>query len=85
MDESNWVIAKEEAGSRLDVFVTEQEEELTRSRVHKLLSEGYLTVNGKEVKAGYKLKSGDDVHLVLPEIKELNADPEPMRMTMLLS
>ena len=83
MDESIWIIQKEEAGSRLDVFVTEQEDELTRSRVQKLLSEGHLTVNGKEVKAGYKLRAGETVRLELPEIKELNADPEKMDLEIL--
>ena len=53
-------------------------EEMTRSRIQRLLEEGNLLVNGKILKAGYKLKAGDEVVLTVPEAKELNARPEKM-------
>ncbi len=66
------------AGSRLDVFVTASVEGMTRSRIQRLLEEGNLLVGGKILKAGYKLKEGDTVELLIPEAKELNAKPEKM-------
>ncbi len=84
MDEArNWTVAKEDVSKRLDIFVTEKVEDLTRSRVQKLLSEGFLTVDQKEVKAGYKLREGETIRLILPEAKELNADPEKMDLEIL--
>ncbi|MCF0135882.1 MAG: RluA family pseudouridine synthase [Lachnospiraceae bacterium] len=65
-------------GSRLDVFISEALEELTRSRVQKLLEMGCLRVNDKSVKAGYKLKEGDRISLEIPETRILSAEPQPM-------
>ncbi len=44
--------------ARIDVFLSEQLQ-ITRSAVKKLADEGRLTVNGKPVKAGQALKTGD--------------------------
>ena len=47
-------LAADEAGERLDVFVSRWLPDVTRSRVQNLLSEGMILVDGKTVKAGYK-------------------------------
>ena len=79
MSETIFLRASEaDAGKRLDVFVADSSEEMTRSRIQRLLEEGNLLVNGKILKAGYKLKAGDEVVLTVPEAKELNARPEKM-------
>ena len=57
-------------GERLDVFLSGQIEDLTRSRIQKLISEGSITVNGLSAKANTKLKSGDRVEVEIPEPKE---------------
>ncbi len=73
----------EAAGERLDLFVCAQTEELTRSRVQKLLGEGLLTVNGKSEKAGYKLRAGDCVRLELPDAVPAEAVPCEMDIRVL--
>ncbi len=53
---------------RLDVFLSEQTEELTRSRLKKLLEEGNVSINGVFVtKAGADVKAGDVVELTVPD------------------
>ena len=76
-------LAADEAGERLDVFVSRWLPDVTRSRVQNLLSEGMILVDGKTVKAGYKLKTGNLVQVVLPELKELSAEPEAMDLEIL--
>jgi len=84
MSETVYLKASEEdAGSRLDVFVTASAEEMTRSRIQRLLEDGNLLVNGKVMKAGYKLRAGDEICLTVPEAKELNAKPEKMDLEIL--
>lgn len=75
------VIDEENAGGRLDVYVSTWLPEVTRSRVQNLLSDGLILVDGKQVKAGYKLKNGNAVRVTLPEPKELSAKPEPMELS----
>lgn len=79
----SWIVEKEEAGGRLDVFVTDKVEDLNRSRVQKLLVEGNLLVNDRQVKAGYKLKTGDKVDLQIPEAKVLSARAQKMDLEIL--
>lgn len=58
----------EENYKRLDIFLSEQTEEVTRSRLKKLIEEGQVSINGKTVlKSGESVKAGDSVVLVIPE------------------
>ena len=50
-----------ENGTRLDKFI--KIPEMPRAQIQKLIDDGYATVNGKEAKASYKVKSGDVVEL----------------------
>ena len=61
----------EEPCKRLDLFLSEQTEEFTRSRLKKLIEEGRVTVNGKEItKAGAEIRLGDCVVVTVPEAVE---------------
>ena len=67
----------EEAGVRLDKFVSEQTNgEITRSAAVKLIEDGNCTVNGKQVQKNYKLKAGDNVTVEIPEAVEVDILPE---------
>ena len=67
----------EEGGKRLDVFLSEQAEDITRSRLKKLIEEGNVSVAGKPTKkAGAEVKLGDGVELCIPDAVEYTAKPE---------
>lgn len=61
----------ENIGNRIDKFVSENAEGITRSAVQGLLEKGMILVNGGAVSKNYKLKNGDVIHIEIPE-------PEPM-------
>ncbi len=69
-------ITETHKGVRLDVFLSETHEELTRSHVQKLLADGHVLVNGAPVNKNYKLRTGDGVSLELPEPEPCRAEPE---------
>ena len=52
---------------RLDVFVADELENLSRSLVQKLIKEGHVTVNGKKVKPSWPLSEGEIVEITLPQ------------------
>lgn len=67
----------EENCKRLDVFLSEQTEEFTRSRLKKLIEDGQVSVNGKETKkAGAEIRTGDEVAIVVPDVVEYSVQPE---------
>lgn len=62
---------------RLDVFLSEQTDEFTRSRLKKLIDEGNVTLDGKVTKkAGAEIKTGAVVELTVPETAEYAVKPE---------
>ncbi len=66
----------EDKGKRLDAFILEHTEDLTRSRIKNLIESDNVKVNGETKKAGYFIKDKDKVDLSVPELKELNLSPE---------
>ena len=61
---------------RLDLFLSEQTEEFTRSRLKKLIEEGKVLLNGKKAKAGAEIKVGDRVELEIPDAVEYEVKAE---------
>ena len=67
----------EEKYSRLDVFLSEQLEDFTRSRLKKLIEDGNVKINGAQVKkSGADIKVGDEVAILIPDAVEYTAKPE---------
>lgn len=68
-------VEKEE--ERLDKFLAKAYPELSRSYIKKLIKEGFVYVNGEEVKKpSRKLKEGESVILHVPEPQPLEVKPE---------
>lgn len=68
----------EDAGQRLDLYISNACEELSRSAAQNLIEKGMITVGGKPSAKNYKLRSGDTVEVVLPEAVEYDALPQEM-------
>ena len=67
-------------GQRIDKYISESMEELSRSYINKLTSEDRILIinNGSEkaVKPSYKLRAGDTIKINLPEVTKLEIIPE---------
>ncbi|MBQ4109785.1 MAG: RluA family pseudouridine synthase [Clostridia bacterium] len=73
-------LTADEKGERIDKFISSSCEALTRSHVQKLIEEGRVSVNGKNVKANYKMCCGDVVCVTVPEPQMLEAKPEDIEL-----
>lgn len=65
-------------GTRIDVFISNTLEHLTRSHVQKLLQDEMIKVSGKVVKANYKLRANDIIELEEKEPIPCDIVPEKM-------
>ncbi len=74
---------KTDENSRIDKFLSEQEEGLSRSYIQKLIKEGKVFVNNKQVKANYRISANDEVVLLIPEPEELNIVAENIPLDIL--
>ena len=71
MDIRTLQVNPENAGERLDAFLAEQLEDVTRSAAAKLCAGGSVTREGKPLAKNYRLTGGETIDVALP-------DPEPM-------
>lgn len=61
------------AGERIDKAVAAVHTELSRAYVQQLIEDGHVTVSGRQVRPGYKLKKGDEVTVSVPAPTSLEA------------
>lgn len=62
--------------SRIDAYIVEELNDISRSSVQKLIINGNVTVNEKIVKQNYKIKIGDKIHIIIPEPVQLDVKPQ---------
>ncbi|MBQ4072624.1 MAG: RluA family pseudouridine synthase [Clostridia bacterium] len=74
MEIRTFVASIEEKGERLDTFLAQSIENITRSRVKNSIEKGLVKVNNNEQKkSGYTLKEGDVVEIMFEEATTLSA------------
>lgn len=69
-------VPQESCGERIDRYISDTIEGLTRSAVQGLLEKGNVLVNGKKVSKSCKLKGGEELSVELPEPQPMDALPE---------
>ena len=83
MEILNYQVSDGQSGIRIDRYLSEMNEELSRSYIQKLLKEQKITVNGSTVKANYKVQEGDEISVAVPDIKEPDILPEDIPLDIL--
>ncbi|MDO4600727.1 MAG: RluA family pseudouridine synthase [Eubacteriales bacterium] len=83
MDNIIFQVEKEHAGIRIDRYLSDNLEEISRSYLQKLLKEKHITVNEKEIKANYKVQEGDTISVSVPEPEEPDILPEEIPLDIL--
>lgn len=81
--ELNFVITEEMEEERIDKCLNALIDSLSRSYIQKLLSEGNVTVNGRNVKPSYKVCADDEVKLFLPPVVTPDILPENIPLSIL--
>lgn len=73
----------EKGGERIDKYLSEQLEDMTRSHIQKLIKENMVRVNGMAVKSNFKLSASDQIEVEIPELKEPDILPENIPLDIL--
>ena len=66
----------EEDNERLDYYLSLELDEVSRTRIQKLVKDQLVKVNGSIKKSSYIVKEGDTISVVFPEPKKLEITPE---------
>ena len=78
-----YTISKELAGNRIDKILPNLDKNLTRVMSQKLIEQGNVKVNGKNVKTSYKLNENDKVEVEIPEVKEVSIEAQDIPVEVL--
>jgi 23S rRNA pseudouridine1911/1915/1917 synthase len=74
-------VKSEDAGRRLDLYISEQVESVSRSRVQKLLDVGMVRINQAVCRdKNYRLQPGDRVSLTIPPPEEATVRAEEIAL-----
>lgn len=76
MNEKEWHVMEEDAGTRLDVYLVKMLS-LSRGFAQQIVQQGDVWVNGKEAKANHRLKVNDNIRVQFQEpAEETRAEAE---------
>ena len=76
-------IGENNQGGRIDSLIANMQTNLSRSAVQRLIDERNILVNGKQVKESYKVKTGDEIEIKIPEAKPINIEAQDIPLEIL--
>ena len=83
METLNFNITEENSNIRIDRYLAEQCPDLSRSYIQKLVKDGAVFVNNRQIKANYKVQPQDQVILTIPDMQVPDILPENIPLDIL--
>ncbi len=74
-------VTDKDQGVRIDMYLASVTENFSRTHVQKLIAAGQIRVNGKIVRANYKLGSNDCIEMIVPEVSPPENQAEDIPLT----
>lgn len=71
-----YTVEKDDVNKRIDIFLNDEIEDVSRSALQKNIEKGNITVNGEKINKNYKLRLGDIVEAELPPPENIDIVPE---------
>ena len=68
MQRINLKTSQLDASKRIDVFLSEQNPQFSRSQIASFISRGLVSVNGIPTKSSYRIKSGEIIEILIPPL-----------------
>lgn len=68
--------ADDDIGKRLDSFISEKIDELSRNNIANLIEIGNITVNGIVKPKNYRTKANDNICVNIPPVQDVDIEPE---------
>lgn len=71
------------AGTRLDLFLVSGCSDLSRSRIQKLIADGFVRVAGACAKSSHVVRAGEEIEVEVPEPRATEIRPEEIPLSVL--
>ena len=83
MEQRTFIVDENGEDLRIDKYLALLMEDCSRSYIQKIIGDQSVTVNGKSVKANYKVRMGDAVEIQIPDPVILDIQPENITLDIL--
>jgi 23S rRNA pseudouridine1911/1915/1917 synthase len=70
-------------GTRIDLFLANENIDLSRSRIQQLISQQNILVDGRPTKPSYKIKGKEKITIKIPPLEKLSLEPEDIPLNIL--
>lgn len=78
-----WVVSESDEGHRLDRFLLETRQFVSRHQIQKLIGMGSVRVDGASAKASHRLKRAQEIRVEMPSPVRSETAPEPIPLEVL--
>jgi len=75
LEKELFFVSEEDEGIRLDIYITQEYDDLSRSYIQKLIRDNLIKVNNGIQKNRYIVKEGDEIEVCLPTNREIDIKP----------
>lgn len=76
-------VEKCDINKRIDLFLNDEIEDISRSSLQKYIENGNIKVNSKKVSKNYKLRENDVIEVDIPEPEDINIEAENIELNIL--
>lgn len=76
-------IVQEDANTRIDAYIAKSNNDMSREAVQRLICDGKILVNKKQVKPSYKIQENDKITIEEEKAKEVEIKPEKIPLEIL--
>lgn len=78
-----YIVNDSDINKRIDSYIAGKEQEISRVAVKRLIEQGKILVNGKQVKVSYKVQLGDVITQEAEDIKEIELKAQEIPLEIL--
>ena len=71
-----FIVKDDEVGKRIDSYISNKDNEISRVAVQRLIKNDKILVNGKSTKASYKVQENDNIKVEEEKPKEISLKPQ---------
>ncbi|MDD3853113.1 MAG: RluA family pseudouridine synthase [Syntrophomonadaceae bacterium] len=75
-----FLITQEAEGERLDIFLADKMEGMSRSTIKSLIDDDMVKVDGVNKRPSYRLKSGEEVLALIPQVRQIELEPQDIAL-----
>lgn len=79
----NYKVDFADEGIRIDKYLSQIQDSLTRTKIQNLIKDNNILVNNKKVVSSYKVKEDDEITIILPDVEPINLIAENIELDIL--